>query len=69
MATISIVFRNDRINKKGEAPINFFIVKGRKLTKVSTGIMISEKHWDEKNKRVKGTHKNSVHLNKFISPK
>lgn len=69
MATISIVFRNDRINKKGEAPINFFIVKGRKLTKVSTGIMISEKHWDEKNKRVKGTHKNSVHLNKFISHK
>lgn len=52
MATVSIVLRNDVINKKGEAPINFFVIKDRKLTKVSTGILIDPKYWDDKNKRV-----------------
>ncbi len=69
MASVSIVFRDDRINKKGEAPINFFIIKDRKLTKVSTGIMLNSKHWDDKNKRVKATHKNSSHMNSLISNK
>ena len=69
MATITIVLRTDRINKKGEAPINFFVVKHRKLTKVATGLMIDPKFWDDKNKRVKGTHKNSGRMNSFLASK
>jgi integrase len=69
MATITVVLRTDRINKKGEAPINFFVVKHRKLTKVATGLMINPKQWDEKNKRVKGTHKNSGRMNSFLASK
>ncbi|MBK6523984.1 MAG: hypothetical protein IPG08_17695 [Sphingobacteriaceae bacterium] len=69
MATITVVLRTDRINKKGEAPINFFVVKHRKLTKVATGLMINPKLWDEKNKRVKGTHKNSGRMNSFLASK
>jgi integrase/recombinase XerD len=69
MATVSIVLRTDRINKKGEAPINFFVLKHRKLSKIATGILINPKFWDEKNKRVKGTHKSSGRLNAFLSNK
>jgi site-specific recombinase XerD len=68
MPTVSTVLRTDRINKKGEAPINFFIVKDRKLTKISTGIMINPKHWDSKKSRIKGM-KNSERLNSFLSNK
>lgn len=69
MATITTVLRTDRVNKKGEAPINFFVVKHRKLTKVATGLMIDPKFWDDKNKRVKGTHKNSGRMNSFLASK
>lgn len=69
MATVSTVLRKDRINKIGEAPINFFVIKDRKLTKVSTGIMVDPKFWDEKNHRIKSSHKNSERLNSFLSNK
>ncbi len=69
MATVSIILRNDVINKKGEAPINFFVIKDRKLTKVSTGILIDPKHWDDKNKRIKAGQKNSARLNSFLTNK
>ena len=69
MASVSIIFRDDRINKKGEAPINFFIIKDRKITKVSTGIKIHSDFWDDDKKRVKSKHKNSAHFNSLIANK
>lgn len=69
MATVSTVLRRDAINKNGEAPINFFVIKDRKLTKVSTGIMIDPKHWDEKKSRIKPSLKNSARLNSFLTNK
>src|SRR5690606_34208257 len=69
MSSVSIVFRKDRINKFGEAPINFFIVKDRRLTKVSLGIKVHQDLWDDKNKRVKSKHDNAKKLNSLISNK
>ncbi len=69
MATVSIIYRKDKLNKKGEAPIHLRIIKDRKINYISTGIMVTEDHWDEKNNRIRGKHKNSARLNSFISNK
>jgi integrase/recombinase XerD len=69
MATVSIIYRKDKLNKKGEAPIHFRIIKDRKISYISSGIMIPEEHWDGKNNRIKGKHQNSARLNSFISNK
>lgn len=69
MATVSIIYRKDKLNKKGEAPIHLRIIKDRKINYISTGIMVTEDLWDEKNNRIRGKHKNSARLNSFISNK
>ncbi len=69
MATISLVLRTDAINQKGEAPINFFIIKDRKLTKIKTGIKIAPQYWDAKKGRIKPNAKNSARLNSFLQNK
>ena len=69
MATISMVLRNDALNKNGEAPINFLIIKDRKITKIATGIKIDPKFWDEKKCRIKPGVKNSARLNSFLQNK
>ncbi|MBK6484514.1 MAG: site-specific integrase [Chitinophagaceae bacterium] len=69
MPTVSTVLRTDRINKKGKAPVNFFIVKDRKLTKISTGILVEPKFWDEKKCRIKNTAENSARLNSYLTNK
>jgi hypothetical protein len=50
MASISIVFRKDKINKKGEAPIHFRIIKDRKVSYIASTISIPEDSWDSAKK-------------------
>lgn len=69
MATVSIILRKDKTNKKGEAPIHFRVIKDRRNTNIASGISIPEDCWDEKNKRVKSKHKNSARMNAYISTK
>ncbi len=69
MATVTIVLRKDKINKKGEAPIHFRIIKNRKPSYIASGIMLLPSHWDEKKNRVKSNHKNSARLNSYITNK
>jgi integrase/recombinase XerD len=69
MATVSIVYRKDKRNKKGEAPIHFRIIKDRKITYISTGIMISEDYWDFEKNKIKSKHPNSKRLKSFIDNK
>ena len=69
MATVSIVFRRDKINKKNEAPIHFRIIKDRKINYISSGIMLPVENWDEKNNRIKSKHTNSARLNSFLANK
>ncbi len=69
MPTISIVLRTDRINKDGEAPINFFIIKDRKTTKIATGLKIDPKYWNAEKGKVKAGADNSARLNSFLHTK
>ena len=69
MASVQTVFRKDKLNSKGEAPIHFRIIKNRKVTYMSSGIMMPESQWDFSKNKVKTTHKNSARLNSHISTK
>lgn len=72
MTSLSIVFRANKLNKKGEAPIHVRITKDRKSKYISTGIMVHENDWDDKNKKIKtkaktqGTGENIARLNAKI---
>lgn len=67
MATIIIVFRKDKINAKGEAPINIRIINNRKCTYVNTGIKIHQDFWDFKLNKVKPKFENSTRLNSLLT--
>ena len=69
MASITVVFRKDKINKKGEAPIHFRIIKDRKINYISSTIAVPENHWDFDKNKIKGKHPNSARLNSFLSNK
>lgn len=69
MASVQTVFRKDKVNSKGEAPIHFRIIKNRKVSYVTSGIMIPESQWDFDKNKVKSSHTNSARLNSFISTK
>jgi integrase/recombinase XerD len=69
MASVSIVYRKDKLNKKGEAPIHFRIIKDRKISYISSGIMLPEENWDFAKNKIKGKHTNSARLNSFLSNK
>lgn len=69
MASTTIVYRKDKLNKKGEAPVHFRIIKDRKISYITSGIMLIEKDWDAKFNRVKKSHPNSARLNSFLANK
>jgi integrase/recombinase XerD len=69
MATsIKIVLRK-KPNKEGLYPLAIRITKNRKATFVYTGYYLDQKHWDEKNKRVKKSHPTSTRLNNLLMSK
>ena len=69
MASVNIVYRKDKLNAKKEAPIHFRIIKNRKTSYITSGIMIPQTHWDEKKNKVKSIHKNSARLNSYLANK
>lgn len=69
MPSVSIVYRKDKVNKKGEAPVHLRIIKDRKISYISTGILLPEAMWDADKLKVKSKHKNSARFNSFIANK
>jgi integrase/recombinase XerD len=69
MASVAIVYRKDKLNSRGEAPIHFRIIKDRKINYVSSGKMLHEKYWDDKKNRVRGSYPNSMRLNNYLLEK
>ena len=69
MASVSIVYRKDKLNKKGEAPIHFRITKDRKSSYISSGVMVAEENWDITKNRIKSKHPNSARFNLLLSTK
>lgn len=68
-ASIKILFRKDKINKKGEVPLYLRIIKFRNSKLISLGIAIPEKYWDAENKRVRKGMENSQRINNYIAHK
>jgi integrase/recombinase XerD len=66
MTSVSIVLRKEKANKAGKAPIHFRIIKNRRVSYISSSIMIEVDHWDEKNKKVKGKCPHSGRLNSLL---
>lgn len=66
MASVSIVYRKDKINKDKESPIHFRIINDRKISYISSGIKCTENLWDQKNHRVKSKHTNSARHNSLL---
>lgn len=66
LATTKIVFRKDKMNDEGIAPICIRIIKNRKVSYVTTGIRIKEKFWDETNHKVRVGYPNSARVNQII---
>ena len=58
MGSVSIILRTNKVNKKGECPIAFRIIKDRKATVIASGYFIDPLHWDEENKKIKASAKN-----------
>jgi len=69
MASVLMVFRKDKLNKKDEAPVHFRIIKDRKISYISSGLMIHKDFWDEAKNKIKGKHPNSARFNSFLSNK
>jgi integrase/recombinase XerD len=70
MASVKLIFKTEKANAVGEVPLYLRITKDRKSRYVSLGIKINpEKHWNEKDKKVKKSHPNSQRLNNFIAQK
>lgn len=68
MSTISAILRK-KANKQGQYPIYLRVTKDRKSTFVNLEQYINKSDWDEKTKRVRKSHPNSVRLNNLISKK
>lgn len=69
MASISVIYRKDKLTKLGEAPIHFRIIKDRKVSYIASGLKLPEDHWDFKKNCIKPKHPNSARLNSFLSNK
>ncbi len=66
MATVTVILRTDRINKKGLAPINLCIIKDRKYKKIPTHVKVDPDYWDSKKALIKRGYPNWQRLNKYI---
>ncbi len=69
MSSVAIIYRKDKLNKKGEAPIHFRIIKDRKICYISSGIMVPEENWDSEKIKIKSKQQNSARLNLQLSTK
>ncbi len=67
MATsVKIVFRKEKMNNKGEAPLYIRIIKNRTPKYIALGVIVHKDNWDEENKRVRKGMKNSQRINNTI---
>ncbi len=69
MATVAIVFRKDKLNSDDFAPIHFRIIKNRKISYISSTLMVHKDQWDSKKSRIKKGVKNSGRMNAFLTHK
>lgn len=69
MATVKVLLKENKKNKRDEYPIYIRITKDRRTKFISTGKYIIKDHWNEKIRRVRKSHPNSARLNAYIAQK
>lgn len=69
MATVTLLFRDSKVNEKGEKPLYIRIIKGRKAKFISLGIKVHPTLWDDEKLRVKKQYQNSGRVNALIAKK
>ena len=67
-SSIRLILRK-KPNKERLFPLMIRIVKKRKANVIYTGQYIEPKFWDEKNRKIKKSHPNSVRLNNLLIKK
>jgi integrase/recombinase XerD len=66
VASVTIVFRTDKTNIKGESPVYFRIIKSRKTSYIYSGYKVHYNLWDFDKNKVKTNHPNSSRLNAYL---
>lgn len=69
MASIKLIFKENKIDSNGEIPLYIRIIKDRKTRFISIGVKLKPELWDDKENVVKKKHPNSARLNAFITQK
>jgi integrase len=69
MATVKVILRLQKANKKGEAPLYLRITKDRKPQFISLNYRVHPDNWNEETCRARKSHPNSQRLNNFIASK
>ena len=67
MASITIIFRKQKIRSDKSVPIFIRVLDGQSCKFYSTGVTVKEQDWDKEEKRVKPNHQDSVALNSIIT--
>lgn len=67
MATIKFIYRADKEDGSGEAPLYLRIYHERKKRHKKTDIYLKATHWDEDNQRIRKSHPKSTKLNLHLN--
>lgn len=68
MSSVKIVFRNDKMNNEGKAPIHFRIISNRKVKYISSAIFVKPEQWDNAEKIVVKIQ-NAARINAYLTTK
>lgn len=67
MATIKFIYRSDKEDANGEAPLYLRIYHAKKLRHKKTDIYLREKHWNEDKQQIRKSHPKAKKLNLHLS--
>lgn len=68
MSSVKVVFRKDKLNKEGVAPIHFRIISNRKVKYISSKISVKPEQWDNAEKSVIKIQ-NAARINAYLTTK
>lgn len=69
MASVKLIFKENKIDINGEIPLYIRIIKDRKTKFVSIGVKLKPEYWNEEDQVVKKKHPNSSRMNAYIAQK
>lgn len=69
MASVKLIFKENKVDNVGEIPLYIRIIKDRKTKFMSIGVKLKPELWDDKEQIVKKKHPNSARMNAFIAQK